>query len=231
MSRTIVVAGGASGIGLAVAQQAVADGWRAVVVDRQEPLEPVEARVVRCDLMGDRATVALEALAAEEGDIDALVVSAGGAINARLDQLSAQEWCDYLANDTTIVLRTVRALLPAVQRAAESKGIADIVVMGSIASDTAFPDAAVYGMISAARNALGQQLRPELRLEQVRARVIATGFVATPLTERLDSRAARPITVPLRASDVAQVVHHGLNLPPDTAVHDVVVVPTSQGWA
>lgn len=36
---------------------------------------------------------------------------------------------------------------------------------------------------------------------------------------------------PLLPEDIATIVHHGLNLPPDVNVHDIVVVPTSQEWA
>ena len=36
-TRTIVVAGGSSGIGLAVAQKAVADGWRTIIVVARNP--------------------------------------------------------------------------------------------------------------------------------------------------------------------------------------------------
>ncbi len=234
MNRTIVVVGGSSGIGLATVKQAIAEGWRAIIIDRQDPLEPVAARLITCDVVNDpQAVNVLEQLAQEEPDIDALVVTAGGAINGRLDSRSLVTWDRFFTNDTLVVLHPVRALLPSLQSAARTKGIADIVVLGSIASATAFEDAVVYGAVAAARNALAEQLRVELRGEQVRSRRIATGFVATPLTEgtRIASVTKRMAEKPLQAEDVAQVILHGLNLPHDVTVHDIVVVPTTQGWA
>ena len=233
-TRTIVVAGGSSGIGLAVAQKAVADGWRTIIVDRQEPIEPVDATFFPCDLLdNDSAHQVLDGIVRDQERIDALVISAGGAMNGRLESKTMEEWDNYYSNDTLLVLRTTRMLLPRLREAAEHYGIADIVVMGSIAGTTAFEDAAVYGSISAARNALGEQLRLELRGERIRARTIATGYVETPLTKRMSMNAVTEQMGqdPLRPRDIAEIVHHGINLPPEVTVHNIVVVPTKQGWA
>ena len=233
-TRTIVVAGGSSGIGLAVAQKAVADGWRTIIVDRQEPIEPVAATFFPCDLLdNDSAHQVLDGIVRDQERIDALVISAGGVMNGRLESKTMEEWDNYYSNDTLLVLRTTRILLPRLRETAEHHGIADIVVMGSIAGTTAFEDAAVYGSISAARNALGEQLRLELRGERIRARTIATGYVETPLTKRMSMNAVTEQMGqdPLRPRDIAEIVHHGINLPPEVTVHNIVVVPTKQGWA
>lgn len=233
-TRTIVVAGGSSGIGLAVAQKAVADGWRTIIVDRQEPIELVDATFFHCDLLdNDSAHQVLDGIVRDQERIDALVISAGGAMNGRLESKTMEEWDNYYSNDTLLVLRTTRMLLPRLREAAEHHGIADIVVMGSIAGTTAFEDAAVYGSISAARNALGEQLRLELRGERIRARTIATGYVETPLTKRMSMNAVTEQMGqdPLRPRDIAEIVHHGINLPPEVTVHNIVVVLTKQGWA
>ena len=77
-TRTIVVAGGSSGIGLAVAQKAVADGWRTIIVDRQEPIEPVDATFFHCDLLdNDSAHQVLDGIVRDQERIDALVISGG----------------------------------------------------------------------------------------------------------------------------------------------------------
>ena len=233
-TRTIVVAGGSSGIGLAVAQKAVADGWRTIIVDRQEPIELVDATFFHCDLLdNDSAHQVLDGIVRDQERIDALVISAGGVMNGRLESKTMEEWDNYYSNDTLLVLRTTHMLLPLLRESAEHHGIADIVVMGSIAGTTAFEDAAVYGSISAARNALGEQLRLELRGERIRARTIATGYVETPLTKRMSMNAVTEQVGqdPLRPRDIAEIVHHGINLSPEVTVHNIVVVPTKQGWA
>lgn len=232
--RTIVVAGGASGIGLAVAQQALAEGWHAVVVDRQEPLEPTAARFVRCDLLdAGAAAAALGGIARDLERLDALVISAGGAMNGHFTEQDAEVLVEEFSTDTLTVLRAVRHLLPSLRATAGTHGASDLVVIGSLAGSTAFEKAVIYGAAAAARHALGEQLRVELRHDRVRARTIATGFVQTPLTarRRLPDVTEHTALAPLNARDVAAVVHHTLNLPQDVNVHDMVLVPTSQGWA
>ncbi|MDO4243626.1 MAG: SDR family NAD(P)-dependent oxidoreductase [Actinomyces sp.] len=236
-ARSIVVAGGSSGIGLAVARQALAEGWRTIVVDRQDPLEDLEslgARFVRCDLLDvGTARTALEGIAQDEAGLDALVVSAGGAMNGHFALRDAEVLVEEFSTDTHTVLRAVRYLLPALQEGAQAHGVSDVVVIGSIAGSTAFEEAVVYGAAAAARHALGEQLRVELRGDRVRARTIATGYVETPLTARRSIPAVTDhiALAPLTAQDVAAVVHHCLNTPQDVNVHDMVLVPTYQGWA
>lgn len=80
-TRTIVVTGGSSGIGLAVARRAVAEGWRTVVVDRQEPLVDIGAHLVRYLRDAEATREALESLMREEGSIDVLVTAAGDVLS------------------------------------------------------------------------------------------------------------------------------------------------------
>lgn len=233
-TRTIVITGGASGIGLATARRAVADGWNTIIVDRQEPCTETAARVIRCDLRDAEAThEALERIVREEGSVDALVASAGAMLGGHFDSRQAEEWVDGMTTDVATVLRAVRLLLPALRQAAQVRGVADIIVVSSIASDVAFEQAAVYGATAAARNALGEQLRVELRTDRVRSRTIATGYVETAAIRKLDIPAVTEqiASAPLLPDDIAAIVHHQLNLPSDVIVRDIEVVPTAQGWA
>lgn len=123
----------------------------------------------------------------------------------------------------------MRTLLPALREAARTRGVADIIVIGSVASDVAFEHAAVYVATAAARNALGEQLR----VDRVRSRTMAIGFVETSATEGREIPAVTEgiAASPLHPEDVAEIVHHELNLPAGVTVRDIEVVPTSQGWA
>lgn len=236
MTRTMVVAGGASGIGLATVKQAIRDDWRVIIVDRQDPLETVDARLIRCDLLdADASREALEGIVRDEKVVDALVITIGVAMGGPLGSRDVEDWVRGFSTDTLSALRPVRSLLPALQAAATAKDIADVVVVGSIASSIAFKDAVVYGAAAAARHALGEQLRMELRTERIRARTIAAGFTTTPLNagreHEIPAVTEQILAAPLHPEDVAAVVHHGLNLSPEVTVHDGVMVPTCQGWA
>ncbi|NUT10026.1 MAG: SDR family NAD(P)-dependent oxidoreductase, partial [Nonomuraea sp.] len=81
--RTVLVTGGASGIGRGVAEAFAAAGDRVVIADLDEPRARAVAAGIGCDHVqvdvGDSASVeaAVAAVAAEHGTIDVLVNNAG----------------------------------------------------------------------------------------------------------------------------------------------------------
>ncbi|ERH29423.1 MAG: SDR family oxidoreductase [Actinomyces sp.] len=232
--RTIVIAGGAHGIGLAVARAAAAQGDEAIIVDRVPPSGTVDARFVRVDLSSARqADEALGSLVKSEDRIDALVVAAGRAANGALGDRPAHEWSEHLSNDVLSVVVPARVLLPALIQTGRDYGVADIVVVGSIAGDTAFKNAVVYGAGSAARNSFGEQLRVELRHENVRVRSIHLGYVRTRAIEAIKPTVLESpfADTPLTPEDVSVVIMHELDQPAHVSTHDIVLVPTRQGWA
>ena len=88
---TVLVTGGASGLGVAVVQAVQEAGGRAVVLDRVEPSSGAPHRVV--DLADARAAEeAVRAVAEEEGGIDAVVTCAGTDACGQLADVPAETW-------------------------------------------------------------------------------------------------------------------------------------------
>ncbi|RRR25928.1 SDR family NAD(P)-dependent oxidoreductase, partial [Streptococcus anginosus] len=168
-----------------------------------------------------------------EDRIDALVVAAGRAANGALGDRPAHEWSEHLSNDVLSVVVPTRVMLPALIQTRRDYGVADIVVIGSIAGDTAFKSAVVYGAGSAARNSFGEQLRVELRHENVRVRSIHLGYVRTRAIEAIKPTVLESpfADTPLTPEDVSAVIMHELDQPAHVSTHDIVLVPTLQGWA
>jgi 3-oxoacyl-[acyl-carrier protein] reductase len=122
---TLLVTGGASGIGRATALAAAAAGW-AVAVGTFEG-DPYDAEAVAAEIRdaGGEAIVVLanvrdapELLAAVEttierfGRLDGVVANAGVLKLAPLDELHDEDWDRILDIDLTGVMRTVRASSP-----------------------------------------------------------------------------------------------------------------------
>jgi NAD(P)-dependent dehydrogenase (short-subunit alcohol dehydrogenase family) len=84
-SRTVVITGGASGIGLATARKAAAAGWRPYLIDlSQESLDAAcselghaGARGIACDVTNEGAVENAIREATEDHDLKAVVNSAG----------------------------------------------------------------------------------------------------------------------------------------------------------
>ena len=178
MSRTIVVTGGATGIGRAVDERFRADGETVVITGRRpEVLEKaaaeIGARAVVCDA-ADPAQV--QALRRElPASVDVLVNNAGGNTDfaspdpeGDLAQLKDNWRANYDANVLTAVLTTT-ALAP---RLADG---GSVVHLGSIAGARG---AGSYGAAKAALATWNQDLAAELGPRGITSNVVAPGFTA-----------------------------------------------------
>ncbi|MDO5092724.1 MAG: SDR family NAD(P)-dependent oxidoreductase [Propionibacteriaceae bacterium] len=235
--RTVVVTGGASGIGRAVAEQALQDGWRVLVIDRSErPEDWTDSagalRFFQCDLIDDAAALELlRRIVDEVGVIDALVVSTGSFERAPYGDLSIQEWDTLFKNNSLVAMHTVHTLLPGLTEAVNRREVADIVVLSAIAGQTAFRNTVTYGSAAAATAAFANQLRIELRDQHIRVRSISPGVVRTQFFTGQTPPDDPYYSQPLLPEDVAEVVMFTINMPEDTNIHDIVMVSTRQGWA
>jgi 3-oxoacyl-[acyl-carrier protein] reductase len=178
VSRTIVVTGGATGIGRAVAERFRADGETVVITGRRpEVLEKaaaeIGARAVVCDA-ADPAQV--EALLLELPDsVDVLVNNAGGNTDFASPDGEGDLWqlrdnwrANFDANVLTAVLTTT-ALAP--RLAANGS----VVHLGSIAGARG---AGSYGAAKAALATWNQDIAAELGARGITSNVVAPGFTA-----------------------------------------------------
>ncbi|MEV0199961.1 SDR family oxidoreductase [Nonomuraea sp. NPDC050691] len=177
MGRTVLVTGGTSGIGRAVAARFAADGADVVITGRhRETVEPAAGelgvRGLACDA-GRPDQVA--AMAAElDGPLDVLVNAAGGLPAQPADgtpplEALAQEWRSSVsANVLTAVLTT------AAVRDRLAPGGA-VVSIGSIGAERG---GGSYGAAKAALAAWNATLAAALGPRDVTCNVISSGYVA-----------------------------------------------------
>jgi 3-oxoacyl-[acyl-carrier protein] reductase len=176
--RTIVVTGGATGIGRAVAERFVADGAEVVVTGRRADVLAKAAadlgvRPVVCDATDP--TQIQRSLEELPGRIDVLVNNAGGNTDfGRLDpagdliQLKDNWQANLSANLLSAVLTTT-ALAP---RLAENGAV---VHLGSIAANRG---AGSYGAAKAALATWNLDIAAELGARGITSNVVAPGFIA-----------------------------------------------------
>src|SRR5690242_14149177 len=91
--RVALVTGAARGIGRAVAERLVRDGWRVVAADADPGEVSPGLRMVGVDVSAEPQVRALvESIAREDGRLDALVSNAGIMIRKPLRALSLADW-------------------------------------------------------------------------------------------------------------------------------------------
>jgi NAD(P)-dependent dehydrogenase (short-subunit alcohol dehydrogenase family) len=215
--QRVVVIGGSSGMGLAVARAAAADGADVVMAARgKERLERARAAIggtVRSQVLDARDEAAVGAFFEQLGALDHLVCTAhesGAGIGAmrpfpEMDIAAARRFMDGKFWSQVIAARYAVARL---------SPHGSITLVSGVASRKAMPRhtaiASVNGAIEAFARALAHEIRPR------RVNVVAPGLTATPTYDALPDRdraalfAARSAHLPVgrvgTPEDIAETV-------------------------
>ena len=178
--RRALVTGAASGIGRAISERLVAEGWRVLSVDREPdpdgPGEPFAADLATRE--GNRAAV--DAAVERLGGLDAVVANAGFQHVSPVDEFDEDRWDALLAVLLTSPFLLARYAWPHLKESGEGR----IVVVSSVHGLVASPHKAGY--VAAKHGAVGlvKTLALEGAPHGIRAVAICPGFVRTPLVER-----------------------------------------------
>ncbi|MGI4749626.1 MAG: SDR family NAD(P)-dependent oxidoreductase [Janthinobacterium lividum] len=176
--KNIVIAGGSSGIGLALVKQLTAAGAKVFVISRN----------AGSDLPENVTHIPHDFTSADTGfvsqlpeKIDGLVYSVGS-INLKPFQRLQRE--DYLADFTLNVLGAV-SLIQASLKALKATGNASIVLFSTVAARTGMSYHASIAASKGAIESLAVSLAAEFVSSKIRINVIAPSLTNTPLAQHL----------------------------------------------
>ncbi|WP_176590608.1 MULTISPECIES: SDR family NAD(P)-dependent oxidoreductase [Sphingobium] len=193
-NRTIVVTGGAQGIGQAVARKALSLGANVAVIDmRREPIDELAQQhpdrlLVQTGSVSDEAFVqqAMQATVDRFGAIDGLVNNAGITRPAMLMKMDRQQWDDVIdVNLTGCFVCLQAAATHMVQRFKENGIGGAIVNISSDAGRKGTLGQVNYGAAKSGVLGLTMSAARELARYQVRVNSILFGVVATEMTTTL----------------------------------------------
>ena len=183
--RRVLVTGGASGIGHAVATAALARGARVVVLDLDSATAPTDALAVIGDVTDDvSVSTAVEQAAAHMDGIDVLVNNAGIGAQGTVEANPLDEW------RRVFDVRMMRAALPHLRRSAH----AAVVNMCSIAATAGLPDRALYSASKGAVLSLTLAMAADHLHDGIRVNCVNPGTTDTPWVARLLEQATDPAT-------------------------------------
>ena len=181
--KSVLVTGGASGIGLGIARRFLADGARVAILDLQGPVEALDAMpgslLVLTGDATDEAAVqrALDTTVETFGGLDISVNNAGVIGIGPVADMSFAEWRRVV--DTNIHSVFLGARAAARQMVAQGRG-GSIINASSGAGRKGVANLAPYCASKAAINMLTQALSVELAPHRIRVNAYAPGHIETP---------------------------------------------------
>jgi NAD(P)-dependent dehydrogenase (short-subunit alcohol dehydrogenase family) len=192
-----LVTGGASGIGLATARLLADRGARVAVLDLKQGVKPDEETTdlypVIADVTDDAAVRAAVAEAGRAlGRLDIVVNNAGIGAAGTVEDNDDAEWHRVLDVNVLGIVRTTRAALPLLRRAARERGQAAIVNTCSVAAIAGLPQRALYSATKGAVYALTLAMAADHVAEGIRVNCVTPGTADTPWVGRLLDAAPDP---------------------------------------
>jgi NAD(P)-dependent dehydrogenase (short-subunit alcohol dehydrogenase family) len=222
---TVLVTGGASGLGRAIAEAVAKAGGTPVVLDVAEPPSALEWRQV--DLADARATEDVVAqVVADHAGLDAVVTAAGVDACGDLADVKATAWERVIAVNLIGTAAIVRAALPSlVERQGRVVTVASTLGLRALPAATAY-SASKFGVVGFTR-ALAAEMAGKVGVTLLLPGGMRTAFF-DGRPEQFKPRADQQLNQP---EDVAEAVLFALRQPPGCEVRELLIAPaTEPSW-
>jgi NAD(P)-dependent dehydrogenase (short-subunit alcohol dehydrogenase family) len=188
--KSVLVTGGANGIGRGIVERFIADGANVMIADIDEELglsvaEELgeRARFVRTDVTDEAsADAAVTATVEAFGSLDVSVNNAGIIVVSPMVETTLEQWNRIVQINLTGVFLTARA--SARQMIAQGRGGA-IINASSGAGRKGTPFFAAYSATKAGIIMMSQSMSLELAPERIRVNCYAPGHTMTPLWDQI----------------------------------------------
>ena len=243
-SKIAFITGATSGIGKATAELFAKNNFNLIICGRrQERLIQLQKELslhtkvhtLQFDVADkDAVFKAIDSLPTEFKKIDILINNAGNAHGlSSIQNGNLEDWDAMLDINVKGLLYVSKAIMPTM--IAQNNGF--IVNIGSIAGKDVYSNGKVYCASKHAVNALNKSMRLDLNQHNIRVSGIHPGAVETEFSEvRFKGDKEKAANVykgfkPLKAEDIADIIHFVVTRPYHVNIEDLVVYPTAQASA
>jgi len=185
----MIVTGGASGIGRAIAMSALVRGASVAVLDLDPSTSPEGSVPIHADVADDHSVArAVDDAVARLGGLDVVVNNAGIGAQGTVETNPMQEWHRVFDVNVFGIVRVMKAALPHLRRSDH----AAVVNTCSIAATAGLPDRALYTATKGAVLSLTMAMAADHLREGIRVNCVNPGTTDTPWIGRLLEAAADP---------------------------------------
>ena len=230
--RAALITGASAGIGLAIAEALVADGYGVTIAARNaDRLEAAAGELAAGggDVLAVTANVAkaedidrlIDEHRARFGRTDVLVNNAGLGLSRPIEEESTDKLDLQLDVNLRAAYLTLRGCTPMLRDAGAEHGKALVVNVSSIFGRLPQPYVAAYSATKAALIALSHSAHGELSTAGIQVAALCPAWVDTPGTDWVKGVEKAAM---IRASDVAEAVRFLLRTSPQCIVPDLTMV-------
>ncbi|SDG56503.1 SDR family NAD(P)-dependent oxidoreductase [Psychroflexus sediminis] len=241
MSKTVLITGASSGIGLATARRFAKEGFKLILCGRrQERLDDLkselssqtEVTTLNFDVRDQQAVnEALESLPTEFKAIQILINNAGNAHGLDyIQEGSSTDWDAMLDINVKGLLYVSQPII----RTMIKNNDGHIINIGSTAGKEVYPKGNVYCASKHAVDAINKGMRMDLNAHGIRVGAINPGMVETEFSKvrfKGDEDRAEQVYKGYKAlqpEDIADIILFTVTRPYHVNIADLVVMPTAQ---
>jgi len=202
--KTVIVTGGAKGIGLGIVKMFAENNYNVVVADLDFEMAEASAKEfgglgVKCDVSNKAEVDEMVAkTVAQFGGVDVLVNNAGIYPNKKFEEMTE---ADY---DKVMDVNVKGTILCSQAALKEMKTGSKIVNIASIASFVAFDGLAHYCASKGAILAMTRVMATELAAKKINVNAVAPGVIETPGTKGMDQATINALMPMIPAGRVGQ---------------------------
>lgn len=200
--KVVVITGGNSGIGFAIAQRFVAEGAYVFITGRRQEELDKAVRIIGRNveaIQGD-ATISddlvrlFEVVRQRKTRLDILVANSGLAEMSLLPDITEEHYDKVFALNARATLFTLKRALPLMNSGGS------VVLVGSIAGSIGTPGYTTYGASKAVVRSFARTWANELAPSGIRVNVVSPGPIDTPMFDGASEEVRESLTkmIPLR---------------------------------
>ena len=187
-SKIAIVTGGASGIGLAIAEKFVKNKIFTIIIGRDETKLDFAKQTfgkmcetISCDL-SDLSEIPnlIKNIVEKHGKIDILVNNAGINQKKPFEEVTDEEFQRIMMTNVNSVFSMSREVVKVMQK----QGYGNIINISSMASQYGLPKVIAYTASKSAIEGMTKAMAVELSPQGIRVNAIAPGFIATEMSAK-----------------------------------------------
>jgi NAD(P)-dependent dehydrogenase (short-subunit alcohol dehydrogenase family) len=179
-SRTVLVTGATSGIGLALYEKYTAQGDNVIACGRDKnKLQKLCAKAFQNLVFDMTEPAQVESVSVDIEEIDILILNAGDC--KYIDDakhFDGKMFSDIISTNLSSLGALLQFFLPLVKKGGQ------VVFVSSSATIVPFPRSEAYGASKAGMDYLANSLRLDLVCEDIGVTLVHPGFIKTPLTDK-----------------------------------------------